>query len=153
MTKSKASLNNSLLFICLLILPVIGFGQLFHRGINKTDSKGQRQGKWITWQDSTRRLPSCKSWYKDGREYRVTRYYHSNGKTRLKFRFLGDSVMRVKYFDTDGRLTDKGRALRLMTDTEIRYCWDGIWKTYDSHHRVIKSVMYHKGEEVTELQP
>jgi hypothetical protein len=140
--------NRVFLFILVLFLPLFGFSQLGHRKINQLDEKGRRQGRWITWQDSARRLPSCKSWYKDGIESRTTRYYHSNGNTRLKFCFKGDSLIVVRYFDPQGKLTDKGSALRLFTDTEIRYCWDGEWKQYDKRHRVVQRMMYRKGEEV-----
>lgn len=131
-----------------LLLPFAGNSQLFQRKINQIDNKGRRQGQWITWQDSVRHIPSSKSWFRDGKEYRTTRYYHANGRTRLKLRYHGDSLITISYYDTSGKLTDRGGALRLYTDTEIRYCWDGEWKQYNRHHRVINRQFYRKGEEV-----
>jgi antitoxin component YwqK of YwqJK toxin-antitoxin module len=140
--------RKSLLFLFFLI-PLIGMTQIFKTKINQVDAGGHRQGRWIQWQDSVRRVPFCTSWYKDGIECRATRYYNSNGTVRLKFRYLDDSLIRVKYFDEKGRLTSKGTALLLYTDTEIRYCWDGVWKEYDKWRRVKNSSVYRKGEELS----
>ncbi|MBK7175192.1 MAG: hypothetical protein IPH84_18690 [Bacteroidales bacterium] len=116
---------------------------------NQFDTKGNRHGRWITWQDSARRLPSSKAWFKHGLEYRTTRYYHANGKVRLKLHYKGDSLIRVKYLDTLGHVTQKGGAKRLYTPTEIRYCWDGEWRFYDEKHKLYRTAIYRKGEEVT----
>jgi antitoxin component YwqK of YwqJK toxin-antitoxin module len=138
------------LVVLVWIVSLGAVGQVFHLKLNQLDKQGRRQGHWITWQDSVRRLPSSKSWFRDGKEYRTTRYYHSNGKTRLKLRYHGDSLIRVKYYDTLGHVTHKGRALRLYTPTEIRYCWDGKWKYYDGRRKYIKAVIYRKGENISE---
>jgi hypothetical protein len=144
----RIKLSRISVLLIILFIPLIASSQLFHRKINRIDEKGYRQGRWITWQDSVRRIPSCKSWFRDGKEYRTTRYFHNNGKRRLTFCFKGDSVIIVRYFNEKGRLTDKGRALRLYTETEIRYCWEGEWKQYDRWHRVIGRQQYKKGEEI-----
>ena len=123
--------------------------QTFCRKINQFDAKCNRQGRWITWQDSARRLPSSKCWFKNGMEYRTSKSYHPNGKVRLKMHFRGDSVIQVKYIDSTGHITQKGRALRLYTPNEIRYCWDGEWKFYDDKHKLNRIAIYRKGEEVT----
>jgi antitoxin component YwqK of YwqJK toxin-antitoxin module len=130
------------------IIPLIGFSQVFHRMINQWDDKFHKNGLWITWQDEEKHIPSCKSRFKHGVEYRVTRYYHENGRTRIKYHFYGDSIVKVKYFDKNGHLTDKGRALRLTTETEIRFCWDGKWKHYDENHKLVKTSVFRKGEEL-----
>ena len=135
------------------LVPLIGFSQVCHRKINQYDEQFNRHGIWITWQDEEKHIPYCKSWYKHGKEYRVTRYYHENGRTRLKFHFRGDSLIKVKYFDIQGHLTDKGRALRLVTDTEYRYCWDGKWKHYDEHRKLERTSFYRRGEELISDHP
>jgi len=140
------------LLIMVLTLSIGSYAQFFSRKVNQLDEKGRRQGRWITWQDSARRLPSSKSWFRDGMEYRTTRYYHPNGKTRLKLKYKGDSIIRVSYYDTLGHLTHKGRALRLYSPTEIRYCWDGEWKYYDGRGKLINAVIYRKGENSSELE-
>jgi antitoxin component YwqK of YwqJK toxin-antitoxin module len=141
-------MNSKVAVFLIVFIPLIGFSQVFHRKTNQWDNKFKRQGLWITWQNEEKHIPSSKSWYKHGVEYRVTRYYHENGKTRLKFRFIGDSIVKVKYFDSKGHLTDKGRALRLTSDTEYRFCWDGEWKHFDEHHKLVKTSIYRKGEEL-----
>ncbi|MEI6060102.1 MAG: hypothetical protein WCR72_05305 [Bacteroidota bacterium] len=111
------------------------------------DAKGRRQGLWITWYDTARRQPLSISRFRDGREYRTSRYYYENGKTRVRFRYKGDSIVWVRYYDSCGKLSMKGRSLLLYSDKEIRYCWDGMWKYYDCHHHLIQTEMYRKGEE------
>jgi antitoxin component YwqK of YwqJK toxin-antitoxin module len=136
----------------LFLLPFLAYPQFRHRKTNQIDTKGQRQGYWVTWQDSVNKIPSATAWFKDGKEHRVSRYYHANGKTRLKLRYINDSLIRVKYFDSTGRLTDKGSALRLYSEKEIRYCWDGVWKQYDKYRHVTGMQVYRKGEEITVLK-
>lgn len=150
MAKRRNLRNSAFYFVALMLLPFLVHSQWFNRKINRTDAEGHRQGRWITWQDSVRRLPSAKSWFRDGREIRTTRYYHSNGKTRLKLRYSGDSIIHVKYYDTLGHLIQKGRALRLYSDKEIRYCWDGVWKFYDSGRKPERVAIYRRGEEMIE---
>ncbi len=135
--------------VALIMIVINGLSQPFCRKINQLDAKGNRQGRWITWQDSARRLPSSKCWFKNGLEYRTTKYYHPNGKVRLRMHFSGDSVIKVKFLDSTGHVTQKGRALRLYTPSEIRYCWDGEWKFYDEKHKLYRTALYRKGEEVT----
>jgi len=143
--------NHRSRFICLILLtlPILGYPQLLNRKLNRLDEEGRRQGCWITWQDSARRLPSSKSWFRDGKEYRTTRYYHSNGITRLKLRYSGDSIIHVKYYDSTGHLMQKGRALRLYSDKEIRYCWEGTWKFYNGGRKPDRIAVYRRGEEVS----
>lgn len=131
-------------------IPLIGLPQVFHRKINQWDDKFHRHGLWITWQDEKEHIPSSRIRYRHGLEYGVSRYYHENGRTRLKFRFSGDSIVMVKYYDSLGHLTDKGRALRFISEKEYRFCWDGEWKHYGKHRRLIKTSFYRKGEELIE---
>ncbi|MBK7028280.1 MAG: hypothetical protein IPH45_03315 [Bacteroidales bacterium] len=58
-------------------------------------------------------------------------------------------LLKVKYLDTLGHVTQKGGAKRLYTPSEIRYCWDGEWKFYDEKHKLYRTALYRKGEEVT----
>jgi antitoxin component YwqK of YwqJK toxin-antitoxin module len=141
------------ILLSLIFLALNGYSQHLCRKINKLDAKGNRHGRWITWQDSARRLPSSKCWFKHGLEYRTTRYYHANGRVRLLLHYKGDSMIRVKYLDTLGHVTQKGKAKRLYTPTEIRYCWDGEWKFYDENHKLYRVALYRKGEEVTDGIP
>ncbi|NVO21203.1 MAG: hypothetical protein HXX13_15985 [Bacteroidetes bacterium] len=135
--------------LCLLfVIPLIGHCQWFHRKINQWDDKFHPNGLWIGWKDDQNKVKAYRIWYKHGLEYRISRYYHDNGKTRVKYRFLGDSIVMVKYFDENGRLTDKGRALRFYTNSDYRFCWDGTWKHYDEHHHMVKPTIYRKGEEM-----
>lgn len=148
MAKQKKRPNSLVFLLAFILISFTGNTQILHRKINRLDEKGCRQGIWIIYLDSARRQPLSKFHFKDGREYRTSRYYHENGTTRVKFRYKGESLVLVKYYDTCGRLTQKGRSLMLYTDKEIRYCWDGAWKFYDNRHRLIRTAEYRKGEEL-----
>lgn len=141
-----------IIFLWVAFIPLIGFPQVFHRKINQWDDKFKMHGLWITWQDEEKKIPYHKIRYNHGVEYKVTRYYHSNGKVRLRYRFIGDSIVKVKYFDSTGHLTDKGRALRLITNEEYRFCWDGKWKQFGEHHKLLKTSYFRKGEELISNQ-
>jgi len=148
MRKSRKRPNNQLLLLAFVLISLTGYPQIFHPKINRLDEKGCRQGRWITYQDSIRRHPLSKFYFKDGLECRTTKYYYENGKVRVKFRYKGDSLVLVKYYDTCGGLSQKGRSLMLYTEKEIRYCWDGVWKFYDNRQHLIRTAAYRKGEEL-----
>lgn len=124
----------------------VSVGAQFHKHkVNQWDSKGQRQGLWLTYLDTTNKgALISKEYYKDGRETGVCRYYHTNGNVRLKFKFLKDNI-KVKYFDERHKLTRKGWAKMDYTEYNVHYYWEGIWKFYGKHRKLKTVAMFSKG--------
>lgn len=113
---------------------------------NQFDSDCKKQGFWIEVSKSDPGKRIFKGWYKHGNETRKCIYY-AEGRPVLKLKYLNDSVMRIRRYDTDGHLQYKGSALWLKNGEELRYCWNGKFSFYNTERRKIAQVMYIKGVE------
>jgi Uncharacterized protein conserved in bacteria len=131
-------------FSFLLFLSLVSSAQFFHRKVNKFDKNGLRQGLWISYFDSDKKAIAGIERFKDGKEFGVCRYYHPNGKLRLKFKFRNNDI-KVKYFDEKRKLTSKGTAIMENTTKEIHYYWVGQWKFYGQRHHIKSIAIYQKG--------
>jgi antitoxin component YwqK of YwqJK toxin-antitoxin module len=127
----------------LLILSLVSSAQFFHRKINQFDKKGLRQGLWLMYLDENKKMLNSREHYKDGRETGVCRYFHPNGKLRLKFRFRHHDI-KVKYYDEHRRLTHKGTSQMEYNQKDIHYYWTGLWKFYNPHHRIKTIALFQK---------
>jgi hypothetical protein len=134
-----------LVFICVSVSVDI-YPQICLRKKNQTDSDGNKHGYWIEVSKSDPGNKTFKGWYDHGNETKRCTYYN-NGVRWSKFRYLNDSLMRMKRYTTEGNLDYKGSALLLRNNDEIRFCWDGEFVFYDSHRRKIKRVTYVRGVE------
>ena len=135
---------NTLLVLCIVSLSVSA--QCRFTKINQIDDTGLKHGYWVIRSKVNPDQKIFSGWYKHGNETKRCTYYDS-GNPALKLRYLNDSVMRIRKYDTNGNLQYKGRALWLKNEKEMRYCWDGEFRFYDAHGRLIARVSYNKGEE------
>ena len=128
-----------------LFLSFVCHGQLIGRKINQYDEDGNRNGKWVEYWDGTHTAISGKGKYKNGKLVGKWKYYHINGKRRLRFKYK-DERIKVAYFDQFGQIERKGWARMVNDEQGIRYFWEGWWKEYDKRRRVIKKIRYENGE-------
>jgi len=126
--------------------------QLFHRKTNQYDTSGKRSGLWITWWDDEARIPMSKARFKEGKETGVSKEYHQNGTLRLKMRYFKHNQVKVKYYNENRQLEQKGRAVFEYNRSDIHYYWHGNWKFYDTHHKIKEFAIYYKGEELSRKQ-
>ena len=122
------------------------FSQIHLHRKNQFDPDGKKHGYWVEVSKSDPDKKIFKGWYDHGKETKRCIYY-IDGVKCSKFRYVNDSLMRIKRFDPDGNLEYKGSALWLTNDNEMRFCWDGEFVFYDSHRRKIKKVTYIRGME------
>jgi len=133
-----------------LIFVLIVFGsqaQFLKKRSNKYDDAGKRHGKWIEYWDETQTLVSGKGRYNHGDLRGKWKYFHPNGKRRLRFRYKDDRI-KVAYFDQFGQIEKKGWARIERNEKMIKYYWEAWWKEYDTHRHVTREVYFEKGEEV-----
>jgi len=136
------------LFILLLLVnaTIDLFPQISLHKKNQFDPDCKKHGYWVEYLKSDRTKKSFKGWYNHGNETKRCTYYN-NGTRWSTFRYVNDSVMRIKRYNLDGKLEYKGSALWLTTNNELRFCWDGEFVFYDSRRRKIKKVTYIRGVE------
>lgn len=141
---------NSIKFILvvgILLSPFLLPAQLFKKSLNEYDENGKRKGHWCTYWDDDKRVPMSKARYKNGREVGVSKEYHINGTIRLKFRYHKNRL-RVKYYDENRRLEQKGWAILEYNEADSHYYWQGKWKFYNANRKVDRISHYVNGEEV-----
>jgi antitoxin component YwqK of YwqJK toxin-antitoxin module len=124
-------------------------GQLVHRNINQYDEDGKRHGRWIEYYDEEEKIVSSELNYKHGFQDGICKFYHPNGKLRLKWRYYKNRI-RAKYFYEDGKLEQKGWSKIEYGGEATHYYWHGKWKFYDHRRKLIRTSFYQNGEEITE---
>lgn len=122
------------------------FPQSFLHKKNQFYADGKKHGYWIEVSKLNPDKRIFKGWYNHGKETKRCVYYNFGDKL-MKIRYLNDSVMRIRRYDSLGNLEYKGSALWLTNTNEMHYCWDGAFTFYDSHRHLIKKVTYIRGVE------
>lgn len=120
--------------------------QIIFRKKNQYDDEKKKHGYWVEVSKSDPGKKIFKGWYDHGNETKRCIYYN-DGVKWSKFRYVNDSLMRIKRYNMNGDLEYKGSALMLRNNDEIRFCWDGEFVFYDSHRLKIKKVTYVRGVE------
>jgi hypothetical protein len=117
----------------------------FHKK-NQFDAERKKNGYWVETSRLDPKKRTFKGWYNHGHETKRCTYYNDGVKC-TKFRYINDSLMRIKRYDSLGNLEYKGYALLLKKNDELRFCWDGEFVFYDSHHHITRKAEYTRGEE------
>ena len=92
------------------------------------------------------------AYFKDGRETRLSKEYHINGKLRLKFRYYKDRI-RVKYYTESRKLEQKGWSVIEYNEDDTHYYWHGKWKFYNNGRKLERVALYENGEEISSTDP
>jgi len=136
-----------ILFLFILFSPPLElFSQICLHKKNQYDSDCKKHGYWVEYSKSEPGKKTFKGWYNHGNETKRCTYYN-NGAKWSKFRYVNDTLIRIKRYDLDGNLEYKGSALLLKKNDELRFCWDGEFVFYDSQRHIIRKVEYIRGEE------
>ena len=135
------------LIVSFFLFSTITYSQFFKRQINKYDENGKRRGLWITYWDDNEKIPMSSATYKDGYETGVSKEFHQNGNLRLKFRYHKNRI-RVKYYDVNRNLEQKGWSVLEYNKEDTHYYWHGEWKFYSEKRKLIKTGHYINGEEM-----
>jgi len=122
------------------------YPQICLRKKNQFDNDKKKHGYWIEVSKLNPDKKTFKGWYNHGKETKRCTYYNYGVKCS-KFKYVNDSLMRIKRYDPDGNLEYKGSALLLTKNNELRFCWDGEFVFYDSHRHEINKVTYIRGIE------
>lgn len=134
------------IIILLIALSLPAYAQFWKRKTNQFDENGKKHGFWVEYLDSEHVDISGKGKFEHGRESGKWIHYHFNGKRRLKYKYLKDDI-KVKYYYTNGKLEQKGRARIEYTKKDVHYFWEGEWKFYDDKRRLQKVMLYEDGIE------
>jgi antitoxin component YwqK of YwqJK toxin-antitoxin module len=134
------------LLLVFMNVSVNNYSQISILKKNQFDSNGKKHGYWVERSKLNPEKKTFKGWYDHGKETKRCIYYN-NGDKCSKFRYVNDSVMRIRRYDSTGNLEYKGSALLLKKKDELRFCWDGEFVFYDSHRNIIRKVEYIRGEE------
>jgi len=150
----KISTQNIMYGIKWIFLSVFFFNstilycQLLKRHKNQYDENGQRKGLWITYWDEEEKIPMSVARFNNGHETGVSKEYHQNGNLRLKFRYYRNRI-RVKYYDENRKLEQKGWSVIEYNADDTHYYWHGKWKFFTENRKLIRISHYLNGKEIT----
>lgn len=135
------------LFIIIMLLPLFSEGQPFHLfKLNRTRN-GERQGLWVTWQDSAKKMIGNVGRFKKGNEKGVWKYYSDLGVIEKKEVYRHGKIKTTLYY-YDGTVWKKGFARFDETDKELHYYWYGPWEIYSRDGKLEQVIYYKKGKPV-----
>lgn len=104
--------------------------------------------KYYEYWDSDSTILNARGHYCYGIPCKTWRYYHQNGKRRMKVKY--GNRLKIKYYRESGRLEKKGYARLDLNEKDIHFFWHGRWKYYDDKRKLYRIAIYREGEE-TEL--
>lgn len=138
----------------LLILVVLVTGSChfpLHRKTNQKDDQGRRTGRWINYWNDSLKIKMYDGYFREDRETRTCRFYHYNGKISARFRY-GRNHIKVKFWEPDGRVIQKGRSILILTSDSVAYYYHGKWKFYDGDEKLVRESVFTKGRETLLLK-
>lgn len=126
-------MKSILLFLLLSSMSLYSFPQV---AVNKTDSQGKKQGKWVgKYPDGTLKYEGK---FLNDKPIGEWKRYHENGKTKAQMSYYQNSERAFSsLFDTDGKLYAKGVFERTLRDS--------TWNFY-SGETVVLTENYHLGK-------
>lgn len=116
----------------------------YSQKINQFNKHGERTGKWITYNDSAKKLKSVEGKYWNGRSVGTFYYYTNDGilERSEKNRFR---VLKTTAYYPNKNIRARGKAKIKNTPEKIQYYYFGKWKYYDSTQALEKYLYYEKG--------
>lgn len=132
--------------VLLMLGSMVTYPQIIFPKKNQFDSNGKKHGYWIEVSKLNPDKKTFRGWYDHGAETKKCTYY-DDGVKCSKFRYVNDSLIRIKRYDPEGNLQYKGSALLLTKNNELRFCWDGEFVFYEPIRRKVTKVTYIRGVE------
>ena len=140
-----------LLMMLLCFLTVGAFAQIDTTNINKTDSKGRKQGVWKKYEKG---VLDYEGQFKDNVPYGTFKYYHPNGKLKSVTEFrVGVHLVHTTIYHENGHKASEGEFVDQLKNGEWRYYANtdtlitienyskgkrqGCWKTFSAETGVL----------------
>lgn len=136
------------LLLAFFLFSTISYCQFYKWYKNQYDENGKRKGLWITYWDEEEKIPMSVATFKNGYETGVSKEYRQNGNLRLKFRYHKNR-MRVKYYDENRKLEQKGWSVIEYNAEDTHYYWHGKWKFYNDKRKIERVGWYENGGEIS----
>ena len=87
-----------------VIISIQAYPQIcFLKRQNQFDSDCKKHGYWVEYSTSDPAKRTFKGWYNHGNETKKCTYYN-NGAIWSTFRYVNDSVMRIRRYNLEGNL-------------------------------------------------
>ena len=125
----------SLIFTVLLgIVTITNFAQ----EINKIDSQGRKQGKWIKTYEGTKKI-SYKGNFKDNKPTGLFIFYYKTGKVKAKSKYFNDGYNSyTSTYHENGKLMSTGKYVNQKKDS--------TWVYLDQYGNYLSKDSYRRGE-------
>jgi antitoxin component YwqK of YwqJK toxin-antitoxin module len=114
-------------------------------GLNRKDSKGLKQGRWVLYYDEQQKQCMWKGRYKNGEQTGKWTYYTPTGKKYLTEKYMQERIW-TTYYDSLQRKQLQGYANYIETEDTAYYRWEGNWYHFDNLGQVDKISFYKMGK-------
>ncbi len=96
----------------------------------RTDRRGQRQGRYRTYYDDARTQLFTRSRYRHGQAVGRWRYYAQAGELQRQERYRRHGFSDITYYYPGGRVARRGRARTVDEPGGAHFYWLGEWQFY-----------------------
>ncbi len=138
-------MKSIILLVCaLFIFSLQADAQLFKKKKRSADPQ-PRHLKYYDYWDADSTILNTKGHFCDGMACKTWRYYHQNGKKRMKVKY--SKRLKIKYYKETGQLDKKGYAMLDVDPANIHFYWHGTWKYFDDRRRLYRIALFENGIE------
>ena len=121
----------------------------FHSKINQF-KKGQQQGLWIVYKDSTHTHYLSKGKFKNG--IQVGKWiYNSPDGTKERTEIYRGKRIKIKHFHPNGKIAVSGKARIVVEQKKLHFYYTGPWYYYLENGALEKTVWFENGIRVKEV--
>lgn len=128
-----------------LVLLIICYNSLFSQSLNRLNKAGQRTGKWVNYLDDAKTIKSFEGRFRNGKPVGKAFFYNNNGVLdRVEVNRF--KKLKTRFYHPNGKVRLKGNAHLENLPDKIHYYFYGKWKAYDEKGLLIKYYYYLNGE-------
>lgn len=121
-----------------IIFTILFVGMFFAQDMNKTDSKGRKQGKWIKYYEGTNNKRYVGQFVDDIPTGKFTYYYDTGEPSAVSVFSENGIVTRTKTYHKNGNLMATGKY--------INHEKDSVWWYFNDRKEVLSRENYIKGK-------
>lgn len=125
------------------------FSSCFHSKINRF-KKGQQQGLWIVYKDSTHTTFLSKGKFRNGIQVGKWIYNSPDGIKERTEIYHGKRI-KIKHFHLNGKTAVKGKARIVVEQKKLHFYYTGPWYYYLENGALEKTAWFENGIRVKEV--
>lgn len=128
----------------ILLILLCRIDLIYSQTLNRYNKMGQRTGRWVTYEDSSKTIRSFKGKYRKGNPVGTCHYYYNNHIEKIEKN--RHRKIKTTFYYPNGIINSKGIAKLDNSDSSLHYYFYGRWKYFDEKGKLMKCIYYKKGQ-------